>query len=118
MIGKAILLTGGVLLAAGAAQAQFFVPPGHLPPPGLCRVWLPDRPPGLQPAPTSCRAAERNAARFGGRVIYGGTGGPLEDIDPRDDWRFMRWALRYYDYNGDGVLSRWEYRRAVNAYYR
>lgn len=48
------------------------VPPGHLPPPGSCRVWYGDRPPGHQPPPTSCRAAERQAYRHGGRVIYGG----------------------------------------------
>lgn len=31
------------------------VPPGHLPPPGQCRIWYPDRPPGHQPPPGSCR---------------------------------------------------------------
>jgi hypothetical protein len=30
------------------------VPPGHLPPPGQCRVWYPDRPPGHQPPPGPC----------------------------------------------------------------
>ncbi len=30
------------------------VPPGHLPPPGKCRVWFPDRPAGHQPPPGSC----------------------------------------------------------------
>lgn len=48
------------------------IPPGHLPPPGSCRVWYGDRPPGHQPPPTSCRSAERQAYRYGGRVIYGG----------------------------------------------
>jgi hypothetical protein len=28
---------------------------GHLPPPGKCRIWFPDRPPGHQPAPGSCK---------------------------------------------------------------
>lgn len=31
------------------------VPPGHMPPPGSCRIWFPDRPPGQQPAPGDCR---------------------------------------------------------------
>jgi hypothetical protein len=31
------------------------VPPGHLPPPGECRIWYPDRPPGHQPPPGPCR---------------------------------------------------------------
>lgn len=47
------------------------IPPGHLPPPGSCRVWYDGRPAGQQPSPTSCRAAERTAARqHGARVIY------------------------------------------------
>jgi hypothetical protein len=47
------------------------IPPGHLPPPGSCRVWYDGRPPGQQPPPTSCREARRTAARVrGARVIY------------------------------------------------
>jgi hypothetical protein len=38
------------------------IPPGHLPPPGQCRVWYPGRPPGQQPPPTSCDQALREAA--------------------------------------------------------
>jgi hypothetical protein len=45
------------------------VPAGHLPPPGSCRVWFPDRPAGHQPPPMSCREARRYAYRHGGRVI-------------------------------------------------
>lgn len=30
------------------------IPPGHLPPPGSCRIWFPDRPPGHQPPPGPC----------------------------------------------------------------
>ena len=37
MLRATLLMTGGALLAAGAAQGQI-VPRGHLPPPGLCRV--------------------------------------------------------------------------------
>ena len=47
------------------------IPPGHLPPPGECRVWYDNRPPGQQPPPTSCSAARAEAARTSGRVIYG-----------------------------------------------
>ncbi|MGD2069431.1 MAG: hypothetical protein PVI57_12210 [Gemmatimonadota bacterium] len=35
------------------------VPPGHRPPPGLCRVWFPGRPPGHQPPPRPCGALFR-----------------------------------------------------------
>lgn len=30
------------------------IPPGHLPPPGACRLWFIDRPPGHQPPPGPC----------------------------------------------------------------
>ncbi|HXH01700.1 MAG TPA: tetratricopeptide repeat protein [Candidatus Competibacteraceae bacterium] len=41
------------------AQRVIDVPPGHWPPPGLCRVWLPDRPPGHQPPPGDCHGLAR-----------------------------------------------------------
>lgn len=48
------------------------VPPGHLPPEHLCRVWYSNRANGQQPAPTNCRQAEAIAARDrNARVIYG-----------------------------------------------
>jgi Tfp pilus assembly protein PilF len=31
------------------------IPRGHLPPPGKCRIWFPDRPPGHQPKPGKCK---------------------------------------------------------------
>ena len=34
--------------------ATLGIPPGHLPPPGKCRLWYPDRPPGHQPPPECC----------------------------------------------------------------
>jgi hypothetical protein len=30
------------------------IPPGHLPPPGQCRIWYPGTPPGHQPPPGPC----------------------------------------------------------------
>ena len=36
--------------------AHLGIPPGHLPPPGQCRIWIPGRPPGHQPPPGPCRA--------------------------------------------------------------
>lgn len=30
------------------APQAVHIPPGHMPPPGLCRIWYPDRPPGHQ----------------------------------------------------------------------
>jgi hypothetical protein len=48
------------------------IPPGQLPPAGMCRVWYDGVAPGRQPRPTNCRAAERAASRDrNARVIYG-----------------------------------------------
>ena len=57
------------------------IPPGHLPPPGECRVWYDGQPPGHQPPPTACASASREAYATGGRVIYGG-----DDRHHRDGW--------------------------------
>jgi hypothetical protein len=46
------------------------VPPGHRPPPGMCRIWIDGVPPGQQPAPTDCANAVRNRPA-NGRVIFG-----------------------------------------------
>lgn len=45
------------------------IPPGHLPPPGMCRVWFPGRPPGHQPRATSCNRAMAQAPA-GSWVLY------------------------------------------------
>ena len=39
---------------AYATAQTIGVPPGHLPAPGQCRVWIPGTPPGKQPAPGEC----------------------------------------------------------------
>lgn len=36
--------------------ASLAVPPGHFPPAGQCRIWLPGRSPGHQPRPVPCHA--------------------------------------------------------------
>ena len=60
--------------AQGRGRNKQGIPPGHLPPDGLCRVWYDGVPPGHQPSPTSCYEAERIASRDrSARVIYGGS---------------------------------------------
>ena len=66
----------GTLLAASplAAQARGrpadSIPEGHKPPAGMCRIWLPNVPPGKQAAPTDCPTAVRNRPA-NGTVIFG-----------------------------------------------
>ena len=44
-----------------STAATLKIPPGHLPPPGQCRVWVQGLPPGKQPKPRSCRGIEDSA---------------------------------------------------------
>ena len=57
------LLAGALIAPTLPAMAKddhvFHIPPGHMPPPGMCRIWIPGRPPGHQPAPGSCRVLSR-----------------------------------------------------------
>jgi len=87
-------VAGTLALTATVADAQQGrgrdgqgVPPGHRPPPGMCRVWVDGVPPGRQPAPTSCAEAARNRSA-NARVIYG------ERTSDSDVWRDGR---RYED---------------------
>lgn len=48
------------------------IPPGHLPPRGMCRVWIDGVPPGQQPPVESCTQARvRAATTANARVIHG-----------------------------------------------
>lgn len=44
-----------------STAASMNIPPGHLPQPGMCRVWVPGTPPGHQAKPRSCSGIERTA---------------------------------------------------------
>lgn len=86
------VLLGFIIPTTAAAQGRrgdsYGIPPGHLPPPGECRVWYHGRPPGQQSPPTDCRTAEWIARRDPyARVIYGGDRerGYWERAD-RGDW--------------------------------
>ncbi len=93
----ALVATSAAAQGRGNGRRDKGVPPGHMPPPGSCRVWVQGVPPGRQAPPTSCAEAERDAMRNGGRVIYGGDrdgdrtnrgsggGGILGDILGRGD---------------------------------
>jgi hypothetical protein len=99
-LGHSIAVGAALLVAAGSAQAQIRqgtrvgtnspigsvgangtvyptqnVPPGQVPPAGMCRIWIDGVPPGRQPAPTDCTTAQRNVPA-NGRVIYGSQAQP------------------------------------------
>jgi hypothetical protein len=51
-------------------QKKDKIPPGQLPPAGMCRIWIDGVPPGRQPAPTDCQTAVANKPA-NARVIWG-----------------------------------------------
>lgn len=56
--------------ARGAGEKKLDVPATHLPPAGLCRIWVAGVPPDKQPAPTDCPTALRNKPA-NGTVVFG-----------------------------------------------
>jgi hypothetical protein len=54
---------------AGNTTVTLNVPPGHLPPAGECRVWIPGTPPGRQPRPRSCTGIAATAPA-GSWILY------------------------------------------------
>lgn len=68
-----IILDPTTIPGSGTIQSQrgtSRVPPGHLPPRGMCRVWIDGVPPGQQPPVTDCATAQRNRVA-NSRVIHG-----------------------------------------------
>lgn len=55
--------------ASSSTAATLGIPPGHLPPPGLCRVWMPGTPPGHQARARNCANIERSAPA-GSWILY------------------------------------------------
>jgi hypothetical protein len=105
---KRFNLTLGMVAAAALAaplsaqgRNSVGIPPGQMPPAGMCRIWIDGVPPGHQPRPTDCVTAERNVP-YNGRVIYG--------ANTRDGGKYGRNGDIYgnngvYDRNGDGVID-------------
>lgn len=97
----AAVMAAGTVVSAGVAEAQrrpvpvtakapvierqgkgeVFIPPGFLPPAGMCRIWIDDVPPGQQPAPTDCATALRNRPA-NGKVIFGDDSPKRSKIKP------------------------------------
>jgi hypothetical protein len=105
----AVVIGLGAVLPAAAQPRQRgggSVPPGHMPPPGLCRVWYDGVQPGRQPRPVNCRTAESIASRTrGARVIYGD-----------DGWWSSRSRRGPYGDNRGGYGYRYQTPAVANGY--
>jgi hypothetical protein len=59
-----VLVSGCVAYSYPGGPPRYYspavdVPPGHMPPPGKCRIWFPGEPPGQQPPPGDCYDLQR-----------------------------------------------------------
>ena len=87
------------------------IPPGHLPPPGTCRLWYVGRPPGHQPPPASCARLFRSYRQPGVIILQGAPlhrgGDEWYGYDPRWDrdvrYRYDDRERAYYRYD-----DRWD----------
>jgi hypothetical protein len=85
----ALVVAASPLAAQGRGNGAGRVPPGHLPPAGMCRIWIDGVPPGRQPEPTDCATARRRVPD-NARVIYGARTIGSRDIRRTDDDRRRR----------------------------
>jgi hypothetical protein len=92
---RTVVVTERPATRAGAANTAVMlgVPPGHLPPPGQCRIWVPGRPPGQQARARSCDGIVA-AAPAGAIILY----------RPGRDRKLVR--VRYVDDRRAGVVVR------------
>jgi len=56
--------------SGGKGRSAVNVPPGHMPPPGKCRIWYKNRKAGNQPAPGNCNKL-KNKVPAGAVLIRG-----------------------------------------------
>jgi hypothetical protein len=91
----ALVAAASPLAAQGRGNGPDKVPPGHMPPAGMCRIWIDDVPPGRQPKPTDCTTARRRVPD-NARVIYGDRASAS-----RDDGRWSDRVIRDRDRRDD-----------------
>jgi len=81
------------------------IPPGHLPPPGKCRVWYPGRPPGHQPAPGSCAQLARNVPPGAWLISRDGAPGRVRVSEYDDGGRGRLVSVRVYSASDGRLLE-------------
>jgi hypothetical protein len=84
--------------------AHLKIPPGHLPPPGQCRIWIPGRPPGHQPRAGRCASLKREVPA-GAWLVY------RASKDKRD---VKIWV--YDSVHRDEVVAVWRYDTAAEHF--
>jgi hypothetical protein len=67
------------------ARGPLHIPPGHLPAPGECRIWIPGTPPGHQPPPGDCAELAADVPAGAWLVSRGSRSSKEVDVAVYDD---------------------------------
>ncbi len=87
-------------------HARLKIPPGHFPPQGKCRIWIPGTPPGHQPKARTCHEIDRHAPagawvlyrpKTNRRLLY------VREVDPHKSGVIIR--VRMYDVSSGKYLG-------------
>ena len=68
-VAIALAILAGTAGAQGRGHKAGTIPPGHMPPPGLCRVW--SDVPGMDGMEVLLKGGQMGQADFFGRVLHG-----------------------------------------------
>ena len=102
--GPIVLLPGPdvTVVAAdnrAATAATLGIPPGHLPPPGECRVWIPGQPPGQQRPPGDCLTLQRRVPPGAWLIYRPGRDRKVVEVSVYGDRRDAGvWLIRIFDF--------------------
>ena len=103
--GGSVATTPDRTASKPTAPQRLGIPPGHIPPPGQCRVWHPGTPPGHQPRPTSCSVAERQVGAGDWLLYRPSNERKIVKVSVYDDLRpRTRIAVRVYDCDSGRLL--------------
>ncbi len=106
-MGSSTEVRGPEVNRGPSTAATLGVPPGHLPNPGECRVWIPGTPPGHQPKPKSrpCPGIA-TVAPAGSWIIYRPTDDKnvvhIREVDSRRPGTVIR--IRIFDIETSRLL--------------
>lgn len=99
--GRPDVAIGSAPTSGETTARELGIPPGHLPPPGSCRIWMPGQPPGHQSPPGACADLEGRVPE-GGWLVYRPAGRSVGHGHGKKDKRVVR--VTVYGAGGPSLL--------------
>lgn len=90
------------------------IPPGHLPPPGYCRIWVPGTPPGHQSPPGDCGEL-RDRVPAGAWLLYRDRDNPeeIEVLEYDENRPSVVAVIHYFDASTGRYLRDASHKREI-----